>query len=160
MFVKFAQDKQKCIYWSNKAKSRSIDVDKLKQITYKLNIQAVDGQEYLGSAVALSKDGKLVTAYHNVDSVKNIVATDYKGNEHNATLGKISVNNDLAYIYIEVNDIPFAQLSSKEEKLADEVYILNAKHRLNKGMLSKIDKHGVVLNIEITKGTSGAGYLI
>ena len=58
------EDVQKCTYWSNKAKSRSIDVDKLKQITYKLNIQAVDGKEYIGSAVALSKDGKLVTAYH------------------------------------------------------------------------------------------------
>ena len=151
------EDKYKCIYWSSIAKKEAVNIKKLQQVTYKLNIKTIDDKEGTATAVALSSDGKLITAYHNIDSAKNIVAVDNKGNKYNATIGKISESNDLAYIYIDAIDISFANLSMQEEKLANDVYILNNENLLLKGILSKIEKSGIVINVEISKGTSGAG---
>ncbi|MCK9490733.1 MAG: serine protease [Sulfurimonas sp.] len=135
----------------------AFDVKIAQKLTYRLDVQTVDGIKGLGTAVAISSDGKLITAYHNVDSAKSVVVVDYKGNQHNVTIGEISVEHDLAYLYIEAKEISFAKLSTTTPKLADDIHVLSYDNLLLKGIVSKVEENGVIINVEISKGTSGGG---
>ncbi|MBC8237223.1 MAG: trypsin-like peptidase domain-containing protein [Helicobacteraceae bacterium] len=150
-------DKEECVYWSKQAQAKTADIEKLKQVTYQLKIQTEDNTISVATAVALSRNGKLVTAYHNIDAAKSIVAVDYKGAEYNVKLGEVSVENNLAYLYAEVKNIDFAKISLQKNIPGDKVFILNAKNFLLEAMVSKIKNNVLIINTEFEKDTSGAG---
>jgi len=79
------------------------------------------------------------------------------GNSFPVVLGKISVKNDLAYLHIDVKNIPYAKTSEKATKWSEEVYIINSKSLLLKGIVSKLEPQGIIVNVEISVGTSGGG---
>lgn len=151
------EDNKECIYWSRQARAKTVDVEKLKQITYELKIQNEDNEIILATAVALSRNGKLVTSYHNIDSAKSIIAVDYKGVEHNARIGDVSIENDLAYLYVELKSVEYAKVSSPKDILGNKVFILNADNLLLEAMVSKVKNNTLIINTEFEKATSGAG---
>lgn len=135
----------------------SFNVQEVNKYIYKIEVLSTNDINSTGSAVALSSDGKLITAYHGVDSIKSIRAIDYKGNTYNVTLGKVSVVNDLAYIHINAKDIEYAPIAKNSIEWAEDVYVLNSEKLLLKGIVSKIEEHGIIINTEISVGTSGGG---
>lgn len=151
------KDKEECLYWSHQAKNKSADIEKLKRVTYQLKIVNEDNTTAVGRAVALSRTGKLVTAYHNIESAKSIVAVGYKGLIHDVTLGKISSQNDLAYIYADVKNADFVKISSQSNKIGDKVYVLNAVNILDEGTVSKVKDDGFIVAAQTQKTVSGNG---
>ena len=151
------EDKKECVYWSKQARAKIVDVEKLKKVTYQLKIQNEDNMIVLASAVALLRDGKLVTAYHNIDAAKSIVAIDYRGVEHEASIGEVSAENDLAYLYIDMKNIDFAKVSLQKNILGDKFFILNSENLLLEAMVSKVKNNVLIINTEFEKATSGAG---
>ncbi|OIP55236.1 MAG: hypothetical protein AUK54_04220 [Helicobacteraceae bacterium CG2_30_36_10] len=132
------------------------NVNDAKKSTYTLKVTSLDGTQGFGTAVAIADNGKLITAYHNISDAKLITAIDYKGNEYSVTMGKISFINDLAYLYVDTKNNYYSKMSHSLN-LADEVYVLSYDNFLLKGMLSHISDAGIIINIEIRKGTSGGG---
>lgn len=151
------EDKKECVYWSKQARAKIVDVEKLKKVTYQLEIKNDDNIVVLASAVALSRDGKLVTAYHNIDLAKSIIAIDYKGTEYKVSVGKVSAENDLAYLYIDGKNIDFTKVSLQKNILGDKFFILNSENLLLEAMVSKVKNNVLIINTEFEKATSGAG---
>lgn len=89
------------------------NVKKAQRVTYEVRVTTINNIKGSGTAIALTSSGKLVTAYHNIDSYENIVVIDSDANEYNATVGDISIKNDLAYLHIEVQGKPFVTLAKK-----------------------------------------------
>lgn len=133
------------------------NVNEVKKYIYKIEVVNKNDIKGIGSAVALSSNGKLITAYHGIKSIKSIKAIDYLGNSFPVTLGKISAKNDLAYLHIDTTDIPFAKIAIQDTKWSEEVYIINSASLLLKGIVSKLEPHGIIVNVEISVGTSGGG---
>jgi len=161
------RDKAVAIYKSSKEKISELtsnissslnkfNVKKAQQVTYEVRIITKDGIKGSGTAIALTRNGKLITAYHNIDSYENILVIDNEANEYNATVGKISTKNDLAYLYIDTKDKPFVTFSI-DTKLGDDIYLLSYENLLLKGIVSQDTTNSVILNIEAKKGTSGGG---
>ncbi len=98
-----------------------------------------------------------MTAFHNVESFRNITAIDHNMKEYNASIVNISIEDDLAILQIDAKSIPFAKTASSESKLGSDAYILTAEHLLLKGIASKVEEGGIILNVEIPKGSSGGG---
>jgi len=48
-------------------------------------------------AVAISSSGKLVTAYHNINSYKQITVISQEHKQYSVKVGKISIKNDFRY---------------------------------------------------------------
>jgi len=161
------RDKALIIYESSKQKIKELtsnvscsfnkfNVKKAQQVTYEVRVKTKNGMAGSGTAVALSSTGKLITAYHNIDSYKSILVIDSESNEYNATVGHISIKNDLAYLYIDTKNKPFVSLA-KNIELGDDVYVLSYDNLLLKGIISKNNSTNVILNVEAQKGTSGGG---
>ena len=161
------RDKAVAIYKSSKEKLSELtsnvscsfnkfNVKNAQQVTYEVRVITKNGIKGSGTAIALSSGGKLITAYHNIDSYKNIVVVDSDSNEYNATVGHISIKNDLAYLHIEAKDKPFVTLA-KNTELGEDIYLLSYDNLLLKGIVSKNKSDSVILNIEAEKGTSGGG---
>jgi len=132
------------------------NVKKAQKVTYEVRITTNTGITSSSTAIALSSRGKLVTAYSNIDSYKSIVVIDSDAKEYNATVGKMSLEDDLAYIYIDVKDIAFITLA-KNTELGENIHQLSYDNFLLKGILSQDKPNSVMLNIEATKGASGGG---
>lgn len=128
-----------------------------QKYTYKLNIHKSNGEYGFATAVAISNNGKLITAFHNINNSSSITATDYKGKVFSVKLGNISIKDDLAYIHINTNNIPYSKLDIHTPKLGNDIYLLNSENLLLKGIISKVKADGVIINVEISKGTSGSG---
>lgn len=161
------RDKAVSIYKTSKEKISTLtsdvfsslnkfDVRKAQQVTYEVRVTNKDGITSSGTAIALSDSGKLVTAYHNIDSYKHILVIDSEANKYNATVGHVSTKNDLAYLYIDTKDKPFVSFA-KETKLGEDIYLLSYDDLLLKGIVSKNNSNSVIINIEAAKGTSGGG---
>ena len=132
------------------------NVKKAQIVTYEVRVVTKDNVRGSGTAIALTGSGKLVTAYHNIDSYKSIIVIDSEAKEYNATVGKISIKNDLAYLYIDVKDKPFVTLA-KDTELGEDIHLLSYENLLLKGILSQDKPKSVILNVEAKKGTSGGG---
>ena len=161
------RDKALIIYESSKKKLSELtsniscsfnkfNVKKAQQVTYEVRVKTKKGITGSGTAIALSSTGKLVTAYHNIDSYKSILVIDSESNEYNATVGHISIKNDLAYLYIDTKNKPFVSIA-KDTKLGDDLYLLSYDNLLLKGIVSKNNINDITLNVEAKKGTSGGG---
>ncbi|MEA2019074.1 MAG: serine protease, partial [Campylobacterota bacterium] len=161
------RDKAVVIYKSSKEKLSELtynisypfnkfNVEQAQRVTYEVRVVTKDGVKGSGTAIALSSSGKLITAYHNIDSYKSIVVIDSQANEYNATVGDISAKNDLAYLYIDTKDKPFVTFA-KDTKLGDDIYLLSYEDILLKGIVSQNNPDSVMLNVEVKKGTSGGG---
>ncbi len=136
--------------------SDKFNVKKAQEVTYEVKVTTLDNKVSSGTAIALSSDGKLITAYHNIDAYKIITIVDFRGKEYSATVGKISVKNDLAYLYIDVTQIPYVKLAN-DLSLGDDVYMLSYDNLLLKGIISQNKINTVIVNVEINKGASGGG---
>ena len=132
------------------------NVQKAQAVTYELKVLTKKDQTRLATAVAVTSDGSLLTAYHNLDSYKHITVIDNLGQEYNATVGKISAKNDLAYIHIKAKDIPFAPLA-KSTRLGEEIHLLSYENFLLEGIVSQLTEDDIILNVQARKGTSGGG---
>lgn len=75
---------------------------------------------------------------------------------YDVKIGKISIENDLAYLYINAHNIPYATIA-KDTQLGENVITLSYDNLLLNSMVSKILKKGILINIESKKGTSGGG---
>ena len=137
-------------------KLRYFNVEEAKSVSYEVRVTTPKGITTSSTAVALTSDGTLITAYHNVESYKKISVVDYQGREYSASVGKISLVNDLAYLHIKAKDIPFTQLA-KNTLLGEEIHLLSYESLLLKGIVSQIKMDKIILNIEAKRGTSGAG---
>jgi len=142
------RDKAVALYESSKQKLSTLtsnmscsfnkfNVNKAQRVTYEVRVVTKDGIKGSGTAIALSSNGKLVTAYHNIDSYKSILVIDSEANKYNATVGHISAKNDLAYLYIDTKDKPFVPLA-KETELGEDIYLLSYENLLLKGIVSQV----------------------
>ena len=134
----------------------SFDVKKAQAITYKVEVLTNNNEHNDGTAVALSSDGKLITAFHVIDDYKSIKLIANSGQEYNATVGKVSVKSDLAFLHIDAKDIPYAQLK-EQKRLGERVYILSFEDLLLSANIAQIKPTGIVLNLDTKPGTSGGG---
>lgn len=100
------------------SKKNHFNVQKAQSLTYEVRVLTKDGTNGSGTAIALSSDGKLITAYHNIHSYQTITVIDNHGNEYIPSIGKISIKNDLAYLHIPVKNIAYANIA-KDIKLGD-----------------------------------------
>lgn len=114
------------------------------------------GAKGAATAVAIDSKGKLITAYHNIDSYNTIKAINSKGKVFDVSVGKISPEYDLAYLYIDAENIPYAPLS-KKVSLGEDLYLLSYEDLLLKGIASQIHESTILLNFEAKKGSSGGG---
>lgn len=132
------------------------NLQEAQAVTYEVRVLTTKNATVKGTAVALTSDGTLITRYHTIGSYKNITVINSKGQKYDATVGKISVANDLAYLHIKVKDIPFATLADSIT-LGEEIHFLSYQNLLLQGIASKINPESVILNIDTTRGSSGAG---
>jgi len=75
----------------------SFNVNEAQRVTYKVEVLTNNNERNDGTAVALSSDGKLITAFHVIDDYRSIQLIANSGQEYNATVGKVSIKNDLAF---------------------------------------------------------------
>ena len=141
---------------ANKVQQNIFNPQQAQTITYKVKVTDDNNQIVLGTAVSLSSDGKLITAYHVIDTQKNITVINNKGISYKAKLGKVSLKNDLAYLYIDAKNIPFVKLANKTV-LGENIYILSYDNLLLKGIVSKNNKKNIIVNLDTKEGTSGGG---
>ena len=134
----------------------SFDVGNAQAVTYRVEVLTNNHEHNIGTAVALSHDGKLVTAFHVVDDYKSIKLITNSGKEYNATVGKISTKNDLAFLYINAKEIPYAHLTYKK-RLGESVYMLSHENLLLKANIAQIKPTGILVNLDTKEGTSGGG---
>jgi len=128
-----------------------------QSFTYKVEVYNSDKEQIsFGTAVALSSNGKLITAYHVINNQKYIKVIDNNGISYKAKLGKVSLKNDLAYLYIDVKNIPFVKIADNVA-LGDEIYILSYDSLLLKGIVSKNNTNAIFINLDVEEGTSGGG---
>lgn len=124
---------------------------------FHLEIETIANEIAHGSAVALGKDGRLVTAYHVIEHASSIKAVDSMGMEYIANVEKVSLEHDLAYLKIKPNNKELTNISTNQPKWSEEVYTLDGKGTLLKGIVSRHDKNDIVVNFEVPKGMSGGG---
>lgn len=130
--------------------------DDNKKSILELQVTTIANTQKNGSAVNISKDGKLITAYHAIDDAKSIKAIDSNGVVYNATVGMVSVKNDLAYLDINTSVIPAVAIN-EEPIWSEEIYTLAGDGTLLKGIVSKIDDNGIFISYELPAGNSGGG---
>ncbi len=161
------REKLKALYTqaSNKIRSTTSDiacsfhkfnVKAAQAVTYTVKVTTKDNKTGYGTAVAISSNGKLVTAYHNIDSYKQIIVLSQDHQQYSVKVGKISIKNDLAYLYIDAKEIPYVKMAKKTQ-LGEDVYILGYENLLLKGIISKNNKDSIIINVEVEKGMSGGG---
>ncbi len=138
------------------AAKKQFNIKQAQSVTYEVKITNDNNISGSGTAVAISSDGTLITAYHNIETYKSIKVIDNNSKEYAARVGNISVDNDLAYLYIDAKNIPYAKLSNELE-LGKDIYMLSYENLLLAGIVSQIKQNGIVLNIEAKRGTSGGG---
>lgn len=107
-----------------------------------------------GSAVVISNDGLLVTAYHVIDSSKEIIVVASDGKNYPATVGKVSVVNDLAYLHVEDLKIESTKISL-DTKWNEPVYSISGDGLLLKGIIAKDNNKTLTLNYIVPHGNSG-----
>jgi len=132
------------------------DVKEAQAVTYKVEVFTNNHEDNSGTAVALSSDGQLITAFHVIDDYKSIKLIAHSGKEYNATVGKVSQKNDLAFLYIDAKNIPYAQLTG-QKRLGQRISILSYDDLLLSADIAQIKPTGIVLNLDTKPGTSGGG---
>ncbi len=132
------------------------NVKAAQAVTYTVKVTTKDNEIVYGTAVAISPDGKLVTAYHNIDMYKEITLISQEHKQYSVKVGKISIKNDLAYLYIDAKEIPYVKMA-KQIQLGDDVYILGYDNLLLKGIISKNNTESIIVNVEAERGMSGGG---
>ena len=132
------------------------NVKKAQSVTYEVRVTTTKGVHSSGTAIALTSDGTLITTYHNIASYKTLEVIDHKGQRHPAKVGKVSAEHDLAYIHIDAKDIAYARVADASY-LGQDIYILSHNNFLLTGIASELKPDAIVLNVEVRKGTSGAG---
>ena len=125
-------------------------------LTYEVINHADDGNVELGTAVAVSKDGKLVTALHVINNYQTITVRSSEGREYNASVKGISTKNDLALLQIDAKNIPYADVSNKKS-LNQRVYVLSGEGLLVRGNIAQIKSDGILIDIDTKQGSSGGG---
>ncbi|EHP28737.1 secreted protein [Sulfurimonas gotlandica GD1] len=134
--------------------ANSLESNKSKVLQVKV-ISIADEEAY-GSAVIVSNNGDLVTAYHVINNAKNVEVIDASGKSHSAIIGKVSVEDDLAYLHIK----DFTQAPAKLDNntsWSEDIYSLSGEGLLLKGIVSKKNKNSIILNYKVPHGNSGGG---
>jgi len=154
-------NKQKLLKLQNTPKTSKqvaphFNVKQAQSVTYEVRITDDNNITKSAKAVAISSNGTLVTAYSNIESHTNIKVIDKKNNEYAVRIGKISVENDLAYIHIDANNIPFAKLAGSMQ-IGEDIYMLSYENLLLTGILSQIKINGIIVDMEAKEGTHGGG---
>jgi hypothetical protein len=137
-------------------KNNSFDVKAAQSVTYTIINLQKNNRKYHGTAVAVSPNGRLVTAYHNISSYKELSVLSHDNKRYSVRVGKVSVESDLAYIYIEAKNIPFAK-ATQQIALGESIYILKSDDLLLKGIVAKNREKDFLVNLDTQKGMSGAG---
>jgi len=140
----------------NVVNSSTFNVKKAAKVTYRIDVIKENKQEGYGMGVALSSDGKLITAYHVINNYSKVRAINSNGVEYNASVVSISPKDDLAYLSIDVKDIPYVKLA-KTSNLGDEIYTYSANKILLKGIISQLKEDDIMLSVDSIEGMSGEG---
>ena len=138
------------------ANQETFHVKEAEAVTYKVKVLTNNNEHNDGTAVALSRSGKLITAFHVIDDYKSIKLIANSGKEYNATIGKISVKNDLAFLHINAKDISYAHFT-EQKKLGERVYVLSSDNLLLSANIAQLKATGIMLNLDTKSGTSGGG---
>ena len=128
-----------------KSKVRHLNVEEARNITYEVKVLTQEDGVLHGTAVALSRDGKLITRYSTIDRYKEIIIIDSRRNAYTPKVGKISRENDLAYLYINVMNIPYVSTAGRVEK-GEKLYSLNYEGILLSGVAVNIKENTVNFN--------------
>ncbi|QOP46773.1 S1 family peptidase [Sulfurimonas paralvinellae] len=136
--------------------SGGFHVQKAEAVTYKVVVENKDNTLSYGSAVAISSKGKLITAYHVIEGYVGEIIVQHAKKRYKARVGQVSVANDLAFLYIPADNIPYAKLDTNVT-LGDELYLLGGENILLKGMVSKNDPSELLIDLNTKPGMSGCG---
>lgn len=137
-------------------KFASFYVREAQSVTYEVKVTTRKDIKSSGTAVAIASNGTLITTYHNIARYKKIEVVNDQGKTFPVRVGKVSLDHDLAYLYIDAKNIPYAKVA-KDSKLGQDVYILSHDGLLLSGIASQVKRNSVVINVEARKGTSGGG---
>jgi len=141
---------------ANQKNLKKFNVDFAQSVTYLLQVTTVDNKKGYATAVALNSNGKLITAYHNIERYKDIAVVSHNEKKYHPRVGKISVENDLAYLYIDAKKISYVKKANLV-KLAQSVYMLGAKDFLLHGMIVNDKSGNIIVDFEARRGMSGGG---
>lgn len=128
----------------------------VRAVTYRVINLTKEGEIESGTAVAVSKEGELVTALHVIEDYRTITVRGSNGKEYNATLKAISEKNDLALLHIDVKGIPYAH-PSHQKSLNQRIYLLSGDALLVRGRIAQIKKESFLLDTDTKQGASGGG---
>ncbi len=120
-----------------------------------------------GTGFFITEDGYILTNYHVVEGASKITATDYDGNEHNATLIGYEESNDIAVLKVS-GTFQAVQLGSSETlEVGDTLLIIgNAlgelQYTLTQGVVSYLERAvttetGDVINMFQTDAAINSG---
>lgn len=134
--------------------ANSIESSKSKVL--KVIVETIIGSNSYGSTVIISNQGDFVTAYHVIDNAKNVTLVDSSGKKYKATIGKVSVKDDLAYLHIDNFNIDSVNIDSNIS-WGEEVYSIGGDGTLLKGVIAKDDVSSIVISYSVPYGNSGGG---
>ncbi|WP_372998357.1 serine protease [Sulfurimonas sp.] len=138
--------------YANELAHTKLNKNKVLQV----KITTIADSNSYGSAVIVSNNGDLVTAYHVIYDAKNVTVIDSSGKSHSAIIGKVSVEDDLAYLHVKDFTQAPAQLYNNTS-WSEEIYSLSGEGLILKGIISKKNKNSIVLNYKVPHGNSGGG---
>jgi hypothetical protein len=131
----------------------SIEINKNK--VFNVEVTTIVNSYSFGSAVLISNKGNFVTAYHVISDAKTIEVIDKTGKRHSAAIGKVSIEDDLAYLHIN-NFYNEAVHMDTNISWSEDIYSLSGKGLLLKGIISGKDEK-IILNYKVPQGNSGGG---
>jgi serine protease DegS len=138
---------------------------------YRQQPDRVEGS--LGSGVIIDKTGFIVTSFHVVDSVDEILILLYDGRELPATVVGIDPETDLAVLKIEANNLQEIQFGNpKKTEIGDVVLAIGNPfgmgQTVTQGIVSATQRNGLNLNnlenyiqtdADINPGNSGGALI-
>ena len=161
------------IYTKTKVKRKSHPLSRhpfFKRL-YRQQPDRVEGS--LGSGVIIDKTGFIVTSFHVVDSVDEILILLYDGRELPATVVGIDPETDLAVLKIEANNLQEIQFGNpKQTEIGDVVLAIGNPfgmgQTVTQGIVSATQRNGLNLNnlenyiqtdADINPGNSGGALI-
>ena len=161
------------IYTKTKVKRKSHPLSRhpfFKRL-YRQQPDRVEGS--LGSGVIIDKTGFIVTSFHVVDSVDEILILLYDGRELPATVVGTDPETDLAVLKIEANNLQEIQFGNpKQTKIGDVVLAIGNPfgmgQTVTQGIVSATQRNGLNLNnlenyiqtdADINPGNSGGALI-
>ncbi len=122
----------------------------------------------MAAGVLVSEDGWIVTARHIVENRDVMLVTMADGTKFMSTLILESMFNDIAFLKIDVEGVPYVEINKMYPRLGETVYAighpLGIHNTVSLGIVSNVDidqpifgTELIMIDAEITRGNSGGG---